>query len=239
MIVKNTNNGWKIITQTGHAFLAAQLAQNLAEKYKRSFWLETLLAVYNHETLETDFNSGSILNSKGMPLDFRESKVSKAEVVKKIDTMVETVAYRSTIVNALITRHLKFLHEDIFEKHKDKYDTIIETALENYKIKKAEFENMYSVLQFTDRLSLIICCDELPKTDRKIEINNVLNGESIFISNQEEKYVISPWPFNQKEISVYNEFRNMKSASFSNEKEFMEEYHNMKIESYSYSFNSK
>ena len=95
MIVKNTNTGWEIVTQTGHAFLACQIANKLSAEFKNDYWLETLLAVYNHETLKTDFNSGSILNDKGMPLDFRESYATDAETIDKIETMVQTISYKS------------------------------------------------------------------------------------------------------------------------------------------------
>jgi hypothetical protein len=236
MIVKNTSRGWEIVTQTAHAFLASQIADELSDKFKNKYWLETVLAVYNHETLETDFNSGSVLNNKGMPLDFRESKATESQVLKKIETMIRTIVYRSSIANALITRHLKFLHPDIFNNNKARYEKIIDDVCKRFNIVKPVFEKMYGVLQFTDRLSLIICFDELPETNRKIEINDSLNGNSISVTNLNEKFIVEPWPFESKKISVYKEYRVMKSAFFNTEKAFLKEYHNMKIETITYDF---
>lgn len=236
MIVKNTNTGWEIVTQTAHAFLAAQIAYKLSAKFKNKYWLETMLAVYNHETLKTDFNSGSVLNDKGMPLDFRESDETIAETIDKIQSMVQAIAYRSSIVNALITRHLRFLHPDIFKRKELQHADIIKKVCKEFEIDKALFEKMYGVLQFADRLSLIICFDELPQTNRKIEINDSLNGIPIFITNIDGQFIINPWPFESEKISVYKEFRLMKSASFKTENAFLEEYHEMKIENFRFEF---
>lgn len=236
MIVKNTSRGWEVVTQTAHAFLASQIADKLSEKFKNEYWLETLLAVYNHETLETDFNSGLVINDKGMPLDFRESKETETQVLKKIKIMMQTIVYRSSIVNALITRHLNFLHPNIFKSNKLNYMDVIDDVCTRFNIDKAIFEKMYGVLQFTDRLSLIICFDELPETNRKIEINDSLNGNSVFVTNLNNKFIIEPWPFESNKISVYKECRVMKSVSFNSENAFLREYHNMKIETITYEF---
>lgn len=236
MIVKNTNAGWEIVTQTGHAFLACQIANKLSTKFKNNYWLETLLAVYNHETLKTDFNSGSILNEKGMPLDFRESYATDAETIDKIENMAKTISYRSSLVSALTIRHLKFLHPELFANKKVDYNSFIRKVCRDFSIKSKEFEQMYGVLQFSDRLSLIICFDELPQTSRKVEINNSLDGNSIFIQNEESKFILDPWPFESDEISIYKELRVMNSAKFKTENSFLKEYHEMEIKKLSFKF---
>jgi hypothetical protein len=232
MIVKNTNSGWKIITQTGHAFLATQIANQLSNRFKSEFFMETLLAVYNHETLETDFNDGAILNDKGMPLDFRESETSKQSVRNKVETMVKKISNRSSIVNALICRHLQFLHEpELTKAINSDLEKIIKKTCELHKIKKKVFSEMYDILRFSDRLSLMICCDELPAIDREIEINDALDNKSTFVTNMgDDKLTIQPWIFQNDKTEIYLEYKLMNSAKFDSEQNFIDEFNSNLVE---------
>lgn len=239
MIVRNTSSGWHIITQTNHAFLAAAIASNLAPKYKGKFWLETLLAIFTHETLETDFNTGEKINDLGMPIDFRQNTSTKSELYEKIEEMVQKAQNKSLIVGALVAKHLLFLHDGDIKKKRIKSlcQSTIAKAKKLHAIEDSEFEKMYGVLRFSDRLSLMIVTDELPDLDRKFEINNALSSKDTHaLFKDKNKFKVSPWPFEQQLFDLYLEYRILENGKFESQEEFLNTFYKATIKKKTYSF---
>ncbi len=230
MVVKNTSDGWDIVTQTNHALLAAQIANELLPKYKEHFWLETCLSISSHETLETDFNSGEKINDLGMPIDFRQNESSKSDLYNKIESMVFKARNKSLIIAALVSKHLLFLHQKDINKKKVENLCIntIKAAQKIHKINNDVFGLMYGVLRFSDRLSLMIVTDELPDLNRKFDINNAF-GENHIIKSMNDGYTVKPWPFANSKLDLYFEFRILKEAIFSSEDKFIDAFNKSEI----------
>ncbi len=232
MIVKNTNEGWRIITQTNHAFLATQIAQALKENFRTEYWLETLLAISNHETLETDFNSGERINNLNLPIDFREATSSKKELYSKIESMVRKASNRSIIVGALIAEHLLFLHKPDINKKSiiSLCEDTIKNAKSLHKIDDTTFKKMYGVVRFCDRLSLMICTEELPDLDRKFEINDSLDIGKVFLYLKDKSIKVTPWPFQKETCSIYIEHKLLTKSHFKDDNDFINVFQKSLVE---------
>jgi 4-amino-4-deoxy-L-arabinose transferase-like glycosyltransferase len=74
------------------------------------------------------------------------------------------------------------------------------------KLKKAEAQAAYDLLHWTDRLSLILCRQELPEMGRTLEIYQGPDGRRHFVRQPHPggPVVVEPWPFaaDRLEVSV-------------------------------------
>ncbi|MGB5943350.1 MAG: DUF3891 family protein [Leeuwenhoekiella sp.] len=226
MIVKQTKSGLEIITQTGHAFLAAQIAAALQDKYHSTYGLEVLLATFNHEAINTDFNSGRVLSDIGVPLDFTESQETTEETIEKIKSMTQKALYKSRMIFAFMAQHMLTIHADkesrTFLEFADTLRKKINSHLKEVGLKKKEFVEIYQVLKFSDRLSLMLCQNELPTAGRTFEINTAMEGKTFSVIDNNGNSNVDPWPFQNSEVPLYYEYRLLDQLQFKNKTAFLD-----------------
>ena len=83
-------------------------------------------------------------------------------------------------------------------------------------ITEQQLNEYYQIMKFCDRLSLILCKDQVPENGRKLEINNSINDETYYVSkNVEDRLIIEPWCFKDASFDLSVETRYVKQATFS------------------------
>ena len=60
MIVRKSSEGFHIIYQAAHGLLAGKIAQELKHKFRPPYWLETLVAVIEHDDQQLNFEEKKV-----------------------------------------------------------------------------------------------------------------------------------------------------------------------------------
>ncbi|MBD2421098.1 DUF3891 family protein [Anabaena cylindrica FACHB-243] len=221
MIVNATQNGWKIIYHRAHALLAAQLAGQWRRKDVPVRFYETLAAISHHDDLEKEWEEEN-LTEAGAPRDFTLHSNDDAESgLQKVADLAKNALYRGRWVALLISMHISRLHEPRRGKSA-KIDRFLDEQLQNQQrwreelgIEKSEVDAAYAFMQWCDRLSLILCQQELPADERFLEISKGPSGQRYDIMQRRDQLVtVKPWPFEEEQFTVNIEACEIFQAKF-------------------------
>jgi hypothetical protein len=177
VIVNATPNGWEIIYHRAHALLAAELAGQWRCQDAPVRFYETLAAISHHDDLEKEWEE-NILTEAGAPMDFTLNTNKDAEIgIKKLADLANNARYRGRWVALLISMHISRLNEPS-RGSSEELDKFLDEQLRNQQhwrkelgIEKEEVDAAYAFMQWCDRLSLILCQQELPDDERFLEIS--------------------------------------------------------------------
>ncbi len=229
MIVRKINSGWEVIYQHAHGLLAGQIANQLKYNLRPDLWVETLTAVIEHDDNQLNFEEKSYLNEAGMPQDFTEVERSCEENLERAKRVIEIAERKSGWIALLISMHIDFLYGDLENNALFKPFLKVQKDLrlklrKQYKINKATAQAYYELLRFCDRCSLILCKNELPALNRKLEINQSIKNKKYFIYLRDNGTVgVEPWIFEKKSFEVGVEKRNLDKASYKSNLELKED----------------
>ncbi|MFD2246490.1 DUF3891 family protein [Pontibacter ruber] len=232
MIVNAIPEGWEVIYQQAHGVLAAQLAYHLKPELQSRYWVETIIAIANHDDRQKQWQGKDGLTKAGAPADFTLLPVT----IDQAKDLMRAVRFQSRWAALLTSMHMSYLYESERGNSKDK-DLFLDEQQElqkNYrrelKIKKEEAEKAYAVLQWCDRLSLILCKNELPADERALEITAGPDGEVYFIKKlADETLQILPWPFTPDKLEVQVEYRTLQQLYFKNDDELAQALYQTKV----------
>ncbi|MBN3962077.1 DUF3891 family protein [Nostoc sp. NMS8] len=209
MIVNATQNGWEVIYHRAHALLAAQLAGQWRRKDAPVRLYETITAISHHDDLEKEWEE-DILTEAGAPKDFTLSSNADLDTgVDKLANLAKNSLYRGRWVALLISMHISRLNEPSRGKS-SKLDKLLDEQLQNQKrwrkelgIEKDGVDAAYAFMQWCDRLSLILCQQELPEDERFLEISKGPEGKRYNIMQRSDNLVVvKPWPFQDDKFTV-------------------------------------
>jgi Protein of unknown function (DUF3891) len=209
VIVNATPNGWAIIYHRAHALLAAQLAGQWRRQDSPVRLYETITAISHHDDLEKEWEE-DILTEAGAPKDFTLSTNKDIEIgIKKLAELAKNALYRGRWVALLISMHISRLNEPQ-RGQSSKMDNFLDEQLQNQQrwqeelgIEKEEVDAAYAFMQWCDRLSLILCQQELPADERFLEISNGPDGQRYDIKQRRDHLVtVKPWPFQEEKFTV-------------------------------------
>ena len=209
MIVNATPNGWEVIYHRAHALLAAQLAGQWRRKDAPVRLYETVAAISHHDDLEKEWEE-DILTEAGAPLDFTLTTKKDVEIgIKKLADLAKNARYRGRWVALLISMHISRLNESSRGQFPE-LDKILDEQLQNQQrwrkelgIEKEEVDAAYAFMQWCDRLSLILCQQELPADERFLEISKGPEGQRYDIMQRSDNLVVvKPWPFQDDKFTV-------------------------------------
>ncbi|MEH2324295.1 MAG: DUF3891 family protein [Nostoc sp.] len=221
MIVNATPNGWEVIYHRAHALLAAQLGGHWRRKDAPARLYETIAAISHHDDLEKEWEE-DILTEAGAPLDFTLATKKDAEIgISKLADLVNNARYRGRWVALLISMHISRLNEPSRGEFPE-LDTILDEQLQNQQrwrkelgIEKEEVDAAYAFMQWCDRLSLILCQQELPEDQRFLEISKGPEGQRYDIMQRSDNLVVvKPWPFQDEKFTVNVEACDLSQVKF-------------------------
>ncbi|MBD2342520.1 DUF3891 family protein [Calothrix sp. FACHB-156] len=222
MIVNATQNGWEVIYHRAHALLAAQLAGQWRRKNAPARLYETLAAISHHDDLEKEWEE-DILTESGAPLDFT---LSTETDVKKIANLVKNARYRGRWVALLISKHMSRLNgakrgeSSELDKFLDEQSENQERWRKELGIDKQDVDAAYAFMQWCDRLSLILCQQELPADERWLEISKGPDDQRYDIMQRSDNLVtVNPWPFEDEKFTVNIEACDLSKLKFKNSAE--------------------
>lgn len=222
MIVTQTDNGWQIINQQAHGLLAVQLALHWQPDKRPAHWVETLIALTEHDDGQDPWEKRNHLTKAGSPLHFQILQYS----VEQCRNLIQ-IGLQKSRWNALITSmHTSFLYEP--KRGTDKaLDLFLDQQVKNQatwrkqcKATKAEVDYAYSFVQWCDALSLILCLDQVPPEERRLEVSVGPDGVSYCIRQRNDETLhIDPWPFDESTFAVHVETFQLAQLVFKNDKE--------------------
>ncbi|MBD2361680.1 DUF3891 family protein [Anabaena minutissima FACHB-250] len=217
MIVNATPNGWEIIYHRAHALLAAQLAGQWRRKNFPARIYETLAAISHHDDLEKEWQEDN-LTPGGAPMDFTMSQ--EASVEKMVD-LVNNARYRGRWVTLLTSKHISRLNE-AKRGRSSELDQFLDEQYRNQQrwreelgLQEDEVNAAYAFMQWCDRLSLILCQQELPADERFLEISLGPDGQRYDIMQRSDNLLtVQPWPFEDEKFTVNVEACDLHQVKF-------------------------
>lgn len=222
MIVNPIQNGWEVIYQPAHALLAAQIASHWRADQRPERWVETLVALAQHDDEGRDWTGRAHLTDAGAPLDFALSKVPSLEQPTEV---TQELQYKGQWAALLISMHMIFLYSD-WRGEGQKFDAFLDDQLERQKqwrsalkVTKKEADAAYALFQWCDRMSLILCRHELPEAERALEVSAGPDGTDYEVICRDDVVMIQPWPFEETEFTVSVETRQLSQLRFKNDAE--------------------
>jgi Protein of unknown function (DUF3891) len=223
MIVVYTDRGWQVTTQRAHGILAAQIALNWKIVQRPGRWLETLLAIAEHDDAENELDGENLLTASGGPLNYTMKSFDLAHC-EKLDRHAAT---KSQYISLLTSMHMEFLYGEEAKKNKiarrflRKQHLFRVSACRQLSIPMAELKCTYSFLEWCDALSLILCGNQVPPENRKLEVSAGADKVCYEVFQLHEKQiVIEPWPFESSAFSVHFETRAVERMHFDRSADF-------------------
>jgi uncharacterized protein DUF3891 len=223
MIVNYSEKGWEVITQRAHGIVAAQLAFNWRVADRPERWVETLLAIAEHDDAENELDGEMLITEAGGPLNFAMKKFELPHC-RKLASLTIT---KSQYVSLLISMHMEFLYG------KDKSDsleaqnflleqqTLQATWRKQLGIDKHEALRIYNLLEWCDALSLLICKGEMQPEKRTIEISSGPDDRRYhLVQLSDDTLSVEPWPFEVSRFIVRYDTRLIKTIQFTSSAEF-------------------
>jgi hypothetical protein len=205
MIVNLTNNGWEIIYHRAHALLAAQIAGYWQTPEDTAQLVDTIAAIAHHDDLEREWR-GDHLTAAGAPFDFT---LGESLEVAPLYEHIENALYRGRWVALLVSMHTSCLNAGNrgrtpeLDEFLDKQIEWQAKWCESLGIDKADADRAYAKMCCCDRLSLILCQQQIPDGERWLEIDTGPTGDRHDILQRPDgKLTVKPWPFNEPEFTV-------------------------------------
>ncbi len=222
MIVRPHPAGWRLTLHPAHGLLAAKLYRQLPPEAPGVPPTATLIAVADHDDHQLDFARGHYLTAAGAPQDFAFMAMDDEQRSLQAEALLEGARRKSRWVGRLIGRHYRFLYEG---QDVDGRLAAVLADIEAFEARAAAdaepdaaaLDLTYGRMRFCDRLSLILCGEELPALGREVEINDGL-GEHAYAKQDQEGGVVRvrPWPFAREAFEVSVESYVVAQLSFEN-----------------------
>lgn len=221
MIVNPTPAGWQIIYQQAHALLAAQLAWQWPPFLPPDRWVGLLAATTQHDDEQQRWRGHYGLTPAGAPADFTQKDFS----LEQAAGVMRAARFQGQWRSLLTSLHLSFLYEpqrgqntaqDAFLDEQQARQQQWRRALH---VTKAEAQRAYALLQWCDRLSLILCRHELPDRGRALEISQGPDGRRYEVQRPTPtgQVMVAPWPFAAAAFAVSVEASLLQQLQFAND----------------------
>jgi len=228
LIVNYTEKGWEIITQRAHGLLAGQICARWEISDQPSRWVETLIATTEHDDVFNELQLGPLLTKAGGPVDFKMTCFNE----QACRHMIEMALSKSTFIALLFARHIGFTHgnDPAAKIYLAELKKVEAKWIKNADTNTTEVNRAYELLEFCDAFSLLICQNQLPPEERKLEISRGPSGKSYQFFQKENRLIVVPWPFETENFNVMYESRTLKDIRFRNETGFRKALQNAKVE---------
>ena len=227
MIVNYTKKGWQIVTQRQHGILAALFAAEWKISEHPERWMETLLAIAEHDDAEVELDGQNLLTNSGGPLNFDMKEFDQAYYEKLFRLTITKNRY----IALLISFHIEFLCRKAAETNTKAKSFLKEQAtlrqewMHELNLKEKEVLRIYDLLEWCDACSLLLCQDLVQPQKRKLEISTGPNNKPYYVQQAgEQKITVTPWPFETEKFVVRFEWRLLNQLQFKSSAEFRKEF---------------
>ncbi|RTQ47093.1 DUF3891 family protein [Hymenobacter gummosus] len=217
MIVNYTAEGWQLIYQQAHALLAAQLLHQWPAFLPPDRWVGLLAAAAQHDDGQRRWDGRYALTPAGAPADF----TMKAFSPEQAREVMREARFQGRWRSLLTALHLSFLYEELRGQNPetDAFLDGLRRCQQQWRrelgMRKAEAQQAYALLQWCDRLSLILCRQELPDMERLLEISQGPDGRRYDVRQLADGTVqVQPWPFAAPEFEVTVEAAVLRQLQF-------------------------
>lgn len=225
MIVKSIPVGWEVIYQRAHGLLAAELGFYWKIADRPPYFMQTLLAIAEHDDGVPESKSPENLTEAGAPKHFQLLGRSAQQY-----RSVMEISTAKSRWNALMTSmHMTFLYEDKKYEDRDIEEFIKEQhqyqkqLIKELKISQEEAEKAYRFVEWCDALSLLLCMDKIQPEQRRMDISTGPDGTMYQIwQDEKERLRVEPWPFEPDTFTVEVEYRELHQLQFKNTDELDE-----------------
>ncbi|MBS9525761.1 DUF3891 family protein [Litoribacter ruber] len=228
MIVLDRETHFSIIFQRAHGMLAAKIAEKLepALRPPAKYWLETLVAIADHDDGRRGWNGDFHLNDKGFPKDFTEFGFDYEQAVR----VVNTAECKSSWVCLMVSMHLVELYSALEEAKK-----LVEDELARQKklreflhLPKEDAEAYYRLVKWCDELSLRVCKEQFPDSFPGDFLEKLPRGKSSYLGRKSE-LVVYPWVFEKEKVCFEYEYRDIPKREYKDDSDLREELTKAKI----------
>ena len=233
MIVNVAPKGWEIIFQRAHELLAMQIAFQWQQKQRPKRWHELLSAITEHDNQQEAWKGKNHLTATGAPQDFSMKGFS----LQQARAVTEVSQYKSRYVSLLISMHTSYLYEPLRgnDKKTDQFlndqQALQQQLIKSLQVSKTTAVKAYNLLQWADRCSLILCKNQLPADERKLEVFKDTEKQVYFIwQRRDESVGVEPWPFEEEEFNVWVERRLLSQLQFKDDDELSKALMAAKVE---------
>jgi hypothetical protein len=223
MIVNYQQEGWEIVTQRAHGLVAAQIAFHWRSKDRPERWVETVLAIAEHDDAEVELDGENLLTPSGGPLNFK-MKNFDAEHCRRLSGMSRS---KSRYIALLTSMHMSFLYskdEDSIPEAKaflKEQKALQEQWRKELNLNKEQALRIYDFLEWCDACSLLICTGQLQPERRKLEISTGPDKKMYHLVQVSEDILsIEPWPFEVESFTISYESRVIPQLQFQSSAEF-------------------
>lgn len=222
MIVNQTDAGWQIIHQQAHGLLAVQAAIHWQPSQRPGHWIETLIALTEHDDGQEPWEERNHLTTAGAPLPFQIPEYS----VEQCQNMIEIGLQKSRWNALMLSMHTSFLYDQ--KRGTDpELDKFLDQQTDNqakwrkqYGATKADAAYAYAFVQWCDALSLVLCLDQVPPEGRRLEVSKGPDDLAYFIFQRPDSSLgLDPWPFDVVEFPVHVETFQLPQLVFQNDNE--------------------
>lgn len=227
MIVNYTKKGWQVVTQRQHGILAALFAAEWKISERPERWMETLLAIAEHDDAEIELDGENLLTDSGGPLNFDMKEFDEAYYEKLLRLTITKNRY----IALLISFHIEFLCRKSAETNSKAKSFLKEQGILRQKwmhelnLKEKDVLRTYDLLEWCDACSLLLCQDLVQPQKRKLEISTGPDKNSYYVQQAgAQKLTITPWPFETEKFVVRFEYRLLDQLQFKSSAEFRKEF---------------
>ncbi len=239
MIVNPTQSGWEVIYQPAHALLATKIAAQWRVDQRPERWIETLVALAQHDDEFGDWTGSNHLTESGAPQDFALSQKPSLSQPSLVKYELQSKGQWGAL---LISMHMVFLYGHLRDES-SAFTTFLDEELENQKywrsalkVSKKEADAAYALFQWCDRLSLILCRKELPEAGRALEVSVGPDSTRYDVVSKDEVVTIQPWPFEEAHFTVSVESIQLSQLKFKDDAELLVALQNTPVTNLTWTF---
>jgi len=222
MIVRSVDQGWTVVFHTSHGLLAQRIASCLNVARELPYWYETQVAIGVHDDLHVVYEKGKRehLTHAGAPRDFTLVPMQDEDRVVKTQDRINESFGKHSWLGVLQSKHAECLYrgEDTANEMQGMLDMEKkrrEIMLIQLHVDPNMVQVTYDWMHFCDRLSLILCGDDIPAMNRRLEIITNDEGRRFEIwQDERDRIRVSPWPFMNDKAELSIEYRTLKQLSF-------------------------
>ncbi len=234
MIVRAVNEGWEVVFHSSHGLLAQLIATHIKPSATSVYWFETQVAIGTHDDMHRECTpeKHDHLTSTGAPRDFALVPMWDENRYAEMRDRIEEAYRKHTWIGILQSKHADVLYrsQNVSSEMVALLDAEAErrsAALKRLNVSESVLTETYDWMQFCDRLSLILCGNDVPKMHRRLEIISNNEGTRFDVWQRHDDYIhVQPWPFLQEAITLEIEFRVLHNMTFRDDADLAESLRN-------------